>query len=154
MLERLFSLFSDSATSNRGDDGDDPKVAAAALLFHVMDADGERSEEERVRLTQSLSETYGLSDAELDRVLEAGEAADREAVDLYAFTSVIKRELDEQGRLDFIRLMWEVAFADGVMHELEDNTVWRVAELIGISNRERILLRQDVASARGIDIKG
>ena len=154
MLERLFSLFSDSATSNRGDDGDDPKVAAAALLFHVMDADGERSEEERVRLTQSLSETYGLSDAELDRVLEAGEAADREAVDLYAFTSVIKRELDEQGRLDFIRLMWEVAFADGVMHELEDNTVWRVAELIGISNRERILLRQDVASGRGIDIKG
>ena len=154
MLERLFSLFSDSATSNRGDDGDDPKVAAAALLFHVMDADGERSEEERVRLTQSLSETYGLSDAELDRVLEAGEAADREAVDLYAFTSVIKRELDEQGRLDFIRLMWEVAFADGVMHELEDNTVWCVAELIGISNRERILLRQDVASARGIDIKG
>lgn len=154
MLERLFNLFTDSSNGRGGSDEDDPKVAAAALLFHVMDADGERSEEERVRLTQSLSETYGLSDAELDRVLKAGEAADREAVDLYAFTSVIKRELDEQGRLDFIRLMWEVAFADGVMHELEDNTVWRVAELIGISNRERILLRQDVAAARGIDIKG
>ena len=153
MLERLFSLFSDASGASGGADSDDPKVAAAALLFRVMDADGERSEEERVRLMQSLSETYGLSGSELDRIMEAGEAADREAVDLYAFTSVIKRELDEQGRLDFIRLMWEVAYADGEMHELEDNTVWRVAELIGISNRDRILLRQDVAAARGIDNK-
>ena len=154
MLERLFSLFTDSGSKRSAEDGDDPKVAAAAPLFHVMDADGERREEERTRLTQSLAATYGLSDDELHRVMKAGEAADREAVDLYAFTSVIKRELDESGRLDFIRLMWEVVFADGVMHELEDNTVWRVAELIGISNRDRILLRQEVASARGVDIKG
>lgn len=154
MLERLFSLFSETPGKRAGQDGDDPKVAAAALLFHVMDADGERREEERARLTESLAATYGLSDTELQRVLKAGEAADREAVDLYAFTSVIKRELDEQGRLDFIRVMWEVVFADGIMHELEDNTVWRVAELIGISNRDRILLRQDVAAARGVDIKG
>ncbi|PHP68494.1 hypothetical protein CSC94_00345 [Zhengella mangrovi] len=154
MLERLFSLFTESSRADGTGAGDDPKIAAAALLFHVMDADGERREEERAQLTRSLAETYGLSDEELDRVLKAGEAADREAVDLYAFTSVIKRELDEQGRLDFIRIMWDVVFADGYMHELEDNTVWRVAELIGISNRDRILLRQDVAGQRGIDITG
>ena len=47
MLERLFSLFTDSGSKRSAEDGDDPKVAAAALLFHVMDADGERREEER-----------------------------------------------------------------------------------------------------------
>ena len=44
-----------SGSKRSAEDGDDPKVAAAALLFHVMDADGERREEERTRLTQSLA---------------------------------------------------------------------------------------------------
>jgi uncharacterized tellurite resistance protein B-like protein len=40
--------------------------------------------------------------------------------------------------------MWQIVYADGELHELEDNIVWRVAELIGIEQRERILLRQQV----------
>src|SRR5690606_32786509 len=114
------------------------------LLFHVMDADGQRSEEERQRLKDGLSAAYGVTGVELDALMRAGEEADREAVDLYAFTSVLKRELDEEARAEFIRLMWEVVFADGEMHELEDNMVWRVAELLGVSSRVRVLLRKDV----------
>jgi uncharacterized tellurite resistance protein B-like protein len=37
--------------------------------------------------------------------------------------------------------MWEIVYADGELHELEDNVVWRVAELIGVDSRERIALR-------------
>jgi uncharacterized tellurite resistance protein B-like protein len=121
---------------------DDPRVAAAALMFHVMDADGVRRETERKRLKQLLAEAYGLSGRELDRLLEAGEDADQEAIDLYAFTSVLKRHLNHQGRTEFIRIMWEIVYADGERHELEDNVVWRVAELIGVDSRERIAMRQ------------
>ena len=38
--------------------------------------------------------------------------------------------------------MWEIVFADGDLHELEDHTVWRIAELIGVDRRDRILERQ------------
>ena len=38
--------------------------------------------------------------------------------------------------------MWEVVFADGKLHELEEHTLWRVAELIGVDRRDRILARQ------------
>ena len=80
-------------------------------------------------------------------MLAAGEQADREAVDLYAFTSVLKRHLDEEARVEFIGLMWEVVYADGELHELEDNTVWRVAELIGVDRRDRIAARQRARQA-------
>jgi len=40
--------------------------------------------------------------------------------------------------------MWEVVFSDGELHELEDNLVWRVAELIGVDTRTRVSMRQSV----------
>jgi len=93
-----------------------------------------------------LAETYSVRGAELDALARAGEKADNEAIDLYAFTSVLKRHLDADARKAFIELMWEVVYADGELHELEDNVVWRVAELIGVESRDRIEARRRVAA--------
>lgn len=123
----------------------DPRLAAAALLIHIMDVDGNRHESERQRLANVLSQAYGLKGEELKRLMKAAEIADQEAIDLYSFTSVLKRHLDTQARLDFIALMWEMVYADGEVHELEDNVMWRVAELIGISGPERIAIKHRVA---------
>jgi uncharacterized tellurite resistance protein B-like protein len=117
-------------------------VAAAALMYHVMDADGVRHDAEWERMKEILAEAYGLTGDALDRLVAAGGKADEEAVDLYAFTSVLKRHLDEKARIEFVGLMWEVVFADGELHELEDHTLWRIAELIGVDRRDRILERQ------------
>ncbi len=131
-------------------DRDDPRVAAAALLIHVMDADGERTSEERDMLVKLLSDSYGLQGAELDRVMAAGEEADRDAVDLYGFTSVLDRSLDRDGKLAFIALMWDMVYSDGVLHEVEDNLVWRVAELIHVEGEQRIGLRLAAQQRAGI----
>ena len=71
--------------------------------------------------------------------------AEHEAVDLYHFTSLINRSLDEAGRLRVVEMMWEIVFADGHVTEFEDNLLWRAADLLGISSRERIAMRQQVA---------
>jgi uncharacterized tellurite resistance protein B-like protein len=111
-------------------------------MFHVTDADGDRREVENTRLKALLAEAYGLSGSKLDELVRAGEEADREAIDLYAFTSVLKRSLTREGCVEFVKIMWEIVYADGELHELEDNIVWRVAELIGVDSHERIALRQ------------
>ena len=54
--------------------------------------------------------------------------------------------LDENGRRAIIEMMWKSAFADGHVDELEENIVWRIAELLGISSRDRIMLRRRVAA--------
>jgi len=142
MFERFISFLRELPTTPHGEQEDDPRIAAAALLFHVMDADGMRQDVERERIKAVLGELYQIEGSKLDRLLADGEMADSEAVDLYAFTSVLKRHLDEAARIDFIRLMWEVCYADGELHELEDNILWRVAELLGVGGRERVLARQ------------
>ena len=117
-------------------------------MYHVMDADGVRQDAESRRDKELLSETYGLMGPELNELVSAGQQADSEAIDLYAFTSVLKRHLDEDARIRFIRILWDVVYADGELHELEDNTLWRVAELIGVDRRDRIAMRQEAARLR------
>ena len=38
-------------------------------------------------------------------------------------------------------MMWELVYADGQVSEFEDNVVWRAADLLGVSSRDRIDLK-------------
>ena len=114
-------------------------------MYHIIDADGVREAGEADALRRTIAEAYQLSGDELDRILVAGETAERDAVDLYAFTSVINRHLDQPARQELMTLLWEMVYADGERHELEDNLVWRVSELVGIDGPERVALRRRVA---------
>jgi len=124
---------------------DDTRLAAAALLFHLVDVDGVIEESESAKLKEILQKHYELSEEETKVLIKAAKERDSEAVDLYGFTSVLKRKTDETERLAIVEMMWEIVYADGHVHEFEDNTIWRVAELLGISTRDRMLLRKKVA---------
>jgi uncharacterized tellurite resistance protein B-like protein len=119
-------------------------LAAAALLFHATAVDGSVSDEERAKLHEVLKRRFGLDESDTDDLVAAAEAADSEAVDLYGFTSILKRRLDEAERERIVSMMWELVFADGKVHEFEDNLIWRVAELLGVSSQTRIRLKQAV----------
>lgn len=151
MFDRFINFLKDLPGSDHGtaDRTDDPRVAATALLFHVMDADGIRDGSEMQQLRPLVSEMFGIDGAELDSVISAGEKADEEAIDLYGFTSVLNRHLDRRARLEFVSLMWDMVFADGELHELEDNVIWRVAELLHVERDQRIALRQRAQHAEG-----
>jgi uncharacterized tellurite resistance protein B-like protein len=41
-------------------------------------------------------------------------------------------------------MMWELVYADGHVSEFEENVIWRAADLLGVSTRERVNLRQQV----------
>jgi uncharacterized tellurite resistance protein B-like protein len=124
--------------------GNDVQVAAAALLFHVVDADGVRDDAERERLEAVLAREFGLTGGELDRLLHAGDRANREAVDLYSFTAILNRRMNREEKLGFVRVLWEIVYADGDRNELEDNLVWRIAELLHVEREDRIALRRAV----------
>ncbi|WP_439272889.1 TerB family tellurite resistance protein [Pseudochrobactrum sp. HB0163] len=151
MFERLFSFFKElpgleSVRKKQAFSDEDPRLAAAALMFHIIEADGEQHEKERARLSELLSQAYDLQGEALQALIKAAEIADQESIDLYRFTSVLKRHLDMPARLRFIELMWEMVYADGEVGEIEDNIMWRIAELIGVEQQQRIGLKLRVAA--------
>ncbi|MBV2141928.1 TerB family tellurite resistance protein [Falsochrobactrum sp. TDYN1] len=145
MFERLLDFIKDLPGSGLRERGEkfsdaDPRLAAAALLFHVMAADGETRESERALLSTLLAQKYGLKGDTLKQLIKAAQEADQEAVSLTNFTSVLKRHLDYQARLDFILLMQEIVYADGTVSEVEVDVMWRIAQLVGISEPDRQLI--------------
>ncbi|HEY0848546.1 MAG TPA: TerB family tellurite resistance protein, partial [Bradyrhizobium sp.] len=79
-----------------------------------------------------------------NQLIASAALAESDAVDLYRFTSVIMREVDEAGRRRIVEMMWEMVFADGKVTEFEDNVLWRAADLLAISGRDRIDLKHAV----------
>jgi uncharacterized tellurite resistance protein B-like protein len=124
-------------------EADDYQLAAAALLVHIAAIDGDFDQKEQARLLNIVETRFGLDAANARRLIDDAYASERESVDLYRFTSVLKRRLDEEGRQQVIGMLWDMAYADGVVDEFEENVVWRVAELLGVSTRDRVILRQE-----------
>ena len=122
------------------------RLAAAALLVHASTIDGEVDPAERRKLKALLQTRFDLDGNEVRRLLDEAGTREVESVDLYRFTSVLCRELDQVGRKRIVEMLWEVAMADGVVHEFEANLVWRAAELLGVSTRDRVTLRKAVES--------
>jgi uncharacterized tellurite resistance protein B-like protein len=152
MLDRLKALFAsdDGAldTPSGAFASDDARVAVAALLIHMIRIDGVVTDDETVVVRSALDTQFGLSGEALEDVIAEATRRDDEAVDLYGFTSTLKLKLTEEERVEVIELLWRAVFADGVVNELEDNMVWRTAELLGVSTRERMTLRKRVASSQ------
>ena len=127
----------------------DYRLAAAALLVHAGAIDGEMTPSERDKLRAVIKQRFALDDAATDELIEKATAAEHESVDLYHFTQLLNRALDEPGRARIIEMMWEIVYADGRRDELEDNLLWRAADLLGVSPRERIELRRRIGGEAG-----
>lgn len=140
-VRRFLSDITQGETAKADGIADD-RLAAAALLVHISGIDGNVADEESTLLRELIQSRFELSDSDTDQLVSKAKEADSEAVDLYGFTSVLKSRLDEEGRINIVEMMWEIVFADGEVHEFEDNLVWRVAELLGVSSRERVRMKQ------------
>ena len=147
MFER-FQQFLQSLTNRSSPEfaPDDPRLAVAALCFQVMEADGTVSESEKAHLRQFLGEYYKLEDGRLDALMAAGQEAGHAAVDYYRFTTDLKRQLDEAERIELVGILWDLVYADGVRSEMEDHVIWRIADLLGVTGRDRVTARQQAAA--------
>ncbi|WP_112806729.1 TerB family tellurite resistance protein [Ensifer sp.] len=125
---------------------DDPRVAVIALCIQVMEADGKILASEQRKMRAIIKEHYELDDAALDALVEAGQSAESEAIDFYQFTAEVKRHLSEEQRIELIGMLWEIVYADGERSEMEDHVIWRIADLLGVSGRDRVLKRREVAA--------
>ncbi|MCW5709939.1 TerB family tellurite resistance protein [Shinella sp.] len=150
MFERLQQFLASLSGGDRpAFAADDPRVAVMALCIQVMEADGKILDVEKKALRVRLKDFYGLDETELEALVAAGTDAESEAIDFFRFTSELKRQLSEEQRVDLIGLLWEIVYADGERSEMEDHAIWRIADLLGVSGRERIMKRQEVAERVG-----
>lgn len=151
MFEKIKALFDSFPTQDEIQislDEQELRLASAALLVRASIIDGETDKSESDAIERLLTDKFNLTTADASKLITEATHKEHEAVDLYGFTSVLTRQLDQDGRQNMIKMLWEIVLADGVIHEFESNMVWRVSELMGVSTRDRVRLRKEVEAGR------
>ena len=75
----------------------------------------------------------------------------RNATELFHFTRIVNERLSPEQRVELIEMLWEVAYADGVLDQYEDSLLRRIGGLIYVPDRERGMARQRVLARLGLD---
>ena len=146
MLAHLKSLIFGAAAGDIIPSDADDRVAAATavLLIETAVMDGEFDVDERATIGRLLMERFGISENGVDALMVETEQAVADSVELFSFTRVLRSDYDHADRVKMIEMMWEVAYADGVIHDYEANLIRRATGLLHVSDRESGEVRKRV----------
>ncbi|MBV9078056.1 MAG: TerB family tellurite resistance protein [Methylobacteriaceae bacterium] len=128
-------------------DFQEERLALAALLVHVARVDGNLQAVERRDLVALLAGRFGLSDSMAERLVAGGDALDREVDDITDLIDRLGHHLDDGRKRDLVAMAFRIAAADGWIGEFEDDLVWRLGHLLGLSDDAIRALRADAARA-------
>jgi uncharacterized tellurite resistance protein B-like protein len=127
------------------------QLAVAALLVHAATMDDTFDDAERAAIVRLLRARFELDADAVGRLLAAAEDAAERSNQLYSFVRVVVEQLAPEDRVGIVEMMWEVAYADGVLDPDEDALLRRVAGLLYVSDydrgdaRKRVLRRMCIA---------
>lgn len=146
MLDRLKAfLTSQGGASDAGAQGiDKVQLATVALLVEAAQMDAEFGAEERAKIAELVEGRFGLSAEEGRALLQAASEKIEQAVEVFGFTREIKNAFSPEERIEMMEMLWEVAYADGVLHDLEASLMRRLAGLLHVSDRDSGLARKRV----------
>ena len=151
MRRFLAILFGDeNAWANEAPRFADEHVAAAALMVEAARLDGSFGDEERRLIRTLLEERFGLPPALAGQLLDKAERTATESVAWQGFTQAIKEALDQERRIGVIEMLWEVAYADGVLHDYEASLLRRVTGLLYVSDKDSGAARLRVLAKLGL----
>jgi uncharacterized tellurite resistance protein B-like protein len=142
MFDRIVKLLSDPAPPI---DRDGLQIAVAVLMVEAARMDDHFDDVERKVIERLLAQKFQLSpDQTRELVRKAVETGDR-SNQLYPFTRLAVERMDPAQRVGLIEMLWEVAYADGVLDPEEDALLRRIAGLIYVSDVDRAAARIRVA---------
>lgn len=142
MIDRLLEFLSGRRTPDVARSNDDLEVAVAALLIEAARMDDQFDAAERAAIERVLAEKFDLAPGAVHDLMAAAEQAVRQSTQFFPFTREIVKRISHEDRAHILEMMWEVAYADGVLDPHEDMLLRRIAGLIHVNDTERGLARQ------------
>lgn len=142
MIDRVLDFLTGRKAPTLANGPDELELAVAALLIEAARMDDQFDERERATIERVLAEKFELSPEAVAELMDAAEDAVRQSTQFFPFTRQIVQRISPEDRAQILEMMWEVAYADGVLDPQEDALLRRIAGLIHVTDRERGLARQ------------
>ena len=144
MLNRFFKSFSEETSSDLENSFE---LDLYNLVYEIIIADHEITKEE-IELASNLIYFYfNLPQENNKKYLEELAQKEHFNTDLSQFAFRLKQTLSYQQRMDVILICWQVLMVDGKEDLLETSTVRTISSLLGLEDKDFILIRNRVKSS-------
>jgi uncharacterized tellurite resistance protein B-like protein len=114
------------------------RLATAAVLLEIANADGTFSPAEGENLTGYLQRVFQLDEGETQDLIEAAEEVRAHTIDHFALTHYIRKNASLEERIEIVKTMWRMSYSDGQLNDYENHLVRKLADLLGIEHRAMI----------------
>jgi uncharacterized tellurite resistance protein B-like protein len=138
MFDRIVKLLSEPSPPQ---DRDGLQIAVAVLLVEAARMDAHFEDAERTVIERLLANKFQLSPEQTGELMRKAVEVGERSNQLYPFTRIAVERMDLAQRIGLIEMLWEVAYADGVLDPDEDALLRRVAGLIYVSDVDRAAAR-------------
>ena len=108
------------------------KLIALCLAFEVANADNDIDVRERDLLLEKIKESLDLSVLTEKEIFNVIQEESGKRVSFYDIINDINQNLDKKEKIDVLRMLWEIAYADKVLDVDEERIIRRSAEMLGI----------------------
>lgn len=98
--------------------------------------DDDFGDAERNKIVELVQRRFKLNEAESQELLQAASDKVDSSIQIFGFTRVIDDAFSESERVELMEMLWEVAYADGTLHDYEANLMRRLAGLLHVSDRD------------------
>jgi len=120
--------------------------ACAALLVEIAFADKDFDDTEKDSLRETLVKTYSLNEEEIEEIIQDADRSVEESTSLYGYTRIVNDEFNYEDKLNLIRNLWKVAYADGNLDKYEEHLLRKISDLIHVSHSDYINIKLEMRS--------
>ena len=124
----------------------DFELTAAVLAYEIARIDGEVDEDELKILMNELVLIANKTNKDESEILEIIESYSKNSVSFHDFVEDINKEYSKDQKINLLRFMWDVAYADSKLDIEEERLIRRVADLIKIKDIEVLKLKDNAKS--------
>tara|TARA_Y100000817_G_scaffold169923_1_gene132848 strand:- start:266 stop:691 length:426 start_codon:yes stop_codon:yes gene_type:complete len=108
------------------------KLIALCLAFEVANADNDIDIREKDLILEKIKESIDLSVLTEKEIFDVIQEESEKRVSFYDIINDINQNLDKKGKIDVLKMLWEIAYADKVLGVDEERIIRRSAEMLGI----------------------
>lgn len=141
IFEKLFPTKKTQRKDNKKALLPDTKIATCALLLEMARVDGEFSTDEEELIIDMMKRKFGISKAEVDKIIEAANMQIDGSIDYWHFTNVINQQYNREEKKKIIKMVWQLIYADKKLDKYEDYLVHKLGDLLKLSHQELIEMK-------------
>ena len=117
---------------------DEMMLSTCILLLEVSKSDDSYDDIERDKIITILAKKFKLDDKQTAILIQLADQKNQEMISLYDWTSIINEKYSYESKKELIKLLWDVAYADGRIDKYEDYTIRKISELIYVRHSDFI----------------